>query len=472
MKIGTEKQLLVDDRIVEDTWNLKRAVMRPAKDFRNPLIVADRPWEGDGVQCNSMIFDEQENLFKLWYNVFHYVVWKSEKENWYTYWICYATSEDGITWEKPELGLFEFKGSKENNIVMQGNWWATCGTVLKEPGEGDPEKRYKLLYTDVFNISLEQVVRDEGIAGDWPGRPGVCIAYSPDGMRWKPYSGNPVIEGESDTANTLFLDDRIGKYVLYMRPPVYAGYWKRRIARAESKDLLEWSYPETVLVPDELDPVELYGMPVFKSGGYYFGLLQVYHSNVNMTIDNQLAFSRDGKRWDRLPARDIFLDRGLKHGRGSEFDAGMVFATIPIVVGDEMWFYYTGHNAVHDAPKSETAIGLSTLKLDRLIGRETAPGRTGMLLTRPFTCEGNELRINASSSNGRIQAELLTENGVVQEGYDRDSSRIFSGDSLDFQMSWKGNKNMRELRQRHIRLKLYMSDATLYSFQVVDLPAE
>ena len=30
---------------------------------------------------------------------------------------CYAESRDGFHWVKPELGLFEFEGSKKNNIV-------------------------------------------------------------------------------------------------------------------------------------------------------------------------------------------------------------------------------------------------------------------------------------------------------------------------------------------------------------------
>ena len=133
-----------------------------------------------------------------------------------------------------------------------------------------------------------------------------------------------------------------------------------------------------------------------------------------------------------------------------------------------MWFYYTGSNAVHDALESERAVGLSTLKLDRLICRETVPGRSGVLLTRRFTCEGNELRINASASNGRIQAAVLSEDGKDLDGYGRETSRIFAGDSLSYRMSWHGEKSMAELRRRRVRLKFYMSNAAIYSFQIAD----
>jgi len=148
---------------------------------------------------------------------------------------------------------------------MQGRWWATLGTVLKENHEETAAKRYKMLYTDVCEIpTREKVARDGGIDGEWPGRSGVCMAYSADGICWQPYAGNPVIKGESDATNCAFWDDSISKYAFYLRPQVYAGHWKRRIARAESVDLIKWSDVHVVLVPDELDPPELYGMPVFK----------------------------------------------------------------------------------------------------------------------------------------------------------------------------------------------------------------
>lgn len=87
--------------------------------------------DNKGVSAHSVMFDAEEGLFKMWYNTSHYTMWRSEQENRYTYWNCYATSKDGIVWEKPELDIVEYEGSKKNNIVMTGEWWATCGTILK-----------------------------------------------------------------------------------------------------------------------------------------------------------------------------------------------------------------------------------------------------------------------------------------------------------------------------------------------------
>ena len=466
MELKAGKYLLVDNYIVEDAWNLQRTVVRPAKHIDNPLVAPDRPWEGRGMGGCYVLFDAEENLFKMWYNVFSYIAWRNEEENWYTYAACYAESPDGLSWHKPALGIVDFEGSTQNNILMKGEWWAVPGTVLKENREPDPAKRYKMLYTDVFGVSREQVAREGGINGAWPGRSGVCIAYSADGIHWQPYSGNPVIEGESDTTNTVFWDESLEKYLYYMRPPIYAGHWKRRIARAESKDLLEWSTPETVLIPDELDPLEFYGMPVFKYQGYYFGLLQVYHSDTTETIDIQLAFSRDGKNWERLPGRDLFLGLGVRHGQGRDFDAGMVFADKPVFVGDEIWFYYTGCNHSHNDERGRTSIGLARAKIDRLIGRTTQPGERGILLTRPLQVQGGELEINASSSDGAIQVEVLSEAGETIAGYERSSCPIFSADSLCRQIRWKEEKSLKDLQGQRIRLKFHLSNARLYSFQI------
>lgn len=143
MEVTTGKHLLVDNFIVEDAWNLQRQTLRPAKHIDNPLLVPDQPWERTAMGGCYVLFDEQENIFRMWYHVFSYVAWKSDEENWYTYWTCYAESPDGITWHKPDLGIVEFVG-----------------------------------------VSQDKVARDGGITGDWHGRSGVWIAYSPDGIHW------------------------------------------------------------------------------------------------------------------------------------------------------------------------------------------------------------------------------------------------------------------------------------------------
>lgn len=49
--------------------------------------------------------------------------------------VCYAVSCDGVHWEKPELGLMDFNGSKKNNTVeMLGGRSVVCSAkVIYDP---------------------------------------------------------------------------------------------------------------------------------------------------------------------------------------------------------------------------------------------------------------------------------------------------------------------------------------------------
>ena len=96
--------------------------------------------------------------------------------------LCYATSKDGVTWEKPSLGLVEYKGSKQNNIcdLPEPALWSTAA-VLYDPEDPDPNRRFKIAY-EAGNVLGEQDTRAMKF----------CVAFSPDGLRWKPSPRNPV----------------------------------------------------------------------------------------------------------------------------------------------------------------------------------------------------------------------------------------------------------------------------------------
>ena len=72
--------------------------------------------------------------------------------------ICYAVSSDGINWEKPELGLTEFRGSKKNNLVEFDSEYRNsieALLVLYDEDDPDPKRRFKLIneVNPFFNIA-------------------------------------------------------------------------------------------------------------------------------------------------------------------------------------------------------------------------------------------------------------------------------------------------------------------------------
>ena len=111
VKIDSSRQLFVDDYLVSSKSGLARQFHQPVKHLANPLLVSDRPWEGPHIWMGSVIYDDQWRQFRMWYG--------DAKAN-----MLYAKSDDGITWAKPDLGVIEYEGSRENNIVIEGG---PCG---------------------------------------------------------------------------------------------------------------------------------------------------------------------------------------------------------------------------------------------------------------------------------------------------------------------------------------------------------
>ena len=131
--IGLEKQTFVDNYIVASTAGVSRLVHPGQKHPDNPLLSAEREWEtGFALEVLTAFYDEEIKLFRMWYAA-------GER-------VCYATSPDGFRWERPDLGLVEFRGSKANNIV-QGLVGPTNGIVYSPEMVGSefPERYYKSL---------------------------------------------------------------------------------------------------------------------------------------------------------------------------------------------------------------------------------------------------------------------------------------------------------------------------------------
>jgi len=74
--------------------------------------------------------------------------------------------------------------------------------------------------------------------------------------------------------------------------------------------------------------------------------------------------------------------------------------------------------------------------------------------------------INSACPDGWISVEVLDTRGKVHKGYERDSCNAVTGDSLRQRVTWKEREDLGALRGERIRLKFYMKDAELYSFQI------
>jgi len=197
--LGSSRQLFFDNRIIASSKGLTRVWHRPVKFAGNPVFRRERAWEGRGPYVYGTVTarsdwlttkaeGRDQQLFKMWYNC--YVAGRPD------YWVCQATSRDGIHWDRPALNVVADPRLRAgNNVVMLGSGlpsYRQClsPTVLYRPEERDPRRRYAMLYWDINGGRTIQFV---------------CLAFSPDGIRWTNVKNNPVFDGASDvtTAATI-----------------------------------------------------------------------------------------------------------------------------------------------------------------------------------------------------------------------------------------------------------------------------
>jgi len=416
LAVGEARQLFLDDAVIASQQNLRREMHAVKKHPRNPLIIPDQPWEGRSVLLyGGVISDAETDRFRMWY-----LAWGKHVKQ--PSFVCYADSADGLKWEKPELGLIDFRDSKQNNIVLPG-WSQT--SVLFDPNDADPQRRYKAL------------LRYNGLRG----------FTSPDGLHWTDL-GVLIEQGYDGT--TLHYDPLAQQWVAMVK--IFKD-GKRARGYATSRDFLHWTDTYFMSSVDDRDAAddEMYAMAMFHYQTVYLGLLRMYHTQSDV-VDIQLAVSRNGKRWER-PSRKPFIPTGPNEGDW-DFGNNSVPATPPIRVGDELWFYYSGRSTRHDEIPNDGAIGLATLRADGFASMTAA--EEGTLTTKPLKLTGGKLFLNADASQGGIRVELISDSGVHQ-------SAPLRADGVRQQVVWP---DLAELPGEPAQLRFHLKRAKLFSFWV------
>ncbi len=485
LDLGNRRQVFIDGRFFASAKNVELAVHPPRKTGERTLV-ADRPWEGSGPGTYSTVI-YMDGVYHLWY---------PSRAG-----ICYARSSDGITWDKPNLGLTRYKGTRKNNIVLGSG--ANGITELSSEGMVfyDPTAPRDQRFRCATRISDEL-------------KKTVCFS-SPDGIHWRQTHDKvlmftrPDDRQHLDSQNMIFWDDRINKYVAYMRRNQFQpGFRGRSIARSEAASLdgfAEVQDSPIVLGPDSAD-ASLGGKPVvdyYTSGAmkypwaqdaYYMfpqayfcyppGQLAEFPDRVAVNsgpLDTQFAASRDGITWQRFD-RQPFVRLGLK----GDFDSVMarVFAgLVPSLDGREMYLYYNGSDMSHGWGRDDRnkqllkAAGLAPTHAVSIISRlalrrdgfvsARAAYSGGEFTTPPLKFTGRELVLNVdTSATGMLRCELLEANGQAIQGYAlEDCGLIHTANELDRPVKWKGKSDLSALAGEPVRLRFVYRNTDLYAFQ-------
>lgn len=455
------RQLFVDDFLVEDSaW--VRAFHKPVKHPGNPVFFPQTPWERDGKlpactvsKCGGVWFDEADGLFKMWYM------------GRYTGPICYATSRDGVRWERPELDVVP-----GTNIVIPEKIRGDSGTVWIDKETSDSSQRYKF------------AMREPG--GFLPG----LLFVSPDGIHWS----DPIPTGPVDDRTTMFYNPFRKKWVHSIRSTHRAqhGQWRRARSYWEGDEFLcsgNWKAGEPGFwaIADCLDeskemPAELYTLDAVAYESLMVGLFQILKgppNPVGMSSGEpkltELVFgtSRDGFHWHR-PDRSAFL--GARREAGS-WEFGYVEASggTLLVVGEELWIYYCAYagdreNRV-EIPEwgpcgmySNGAVGLAKLRRDGFASMQ--PRHSGATLTtRPVLFSGDRFFVNAQTSGSLLRVEVLDDERKALPGFSLNDCDGFFGNSTCAEIRWK-NHSLGELAGKSVRMRFHMERGELYAFWV------
>jgi len=450
------KFLVLDSRIIDKTTGARLTLGEVKKSEHNPLFTEDKPWEPrfDNVYAN-VIYDEEDNLYKCWYSPFiiderttstppekrnpESLSYMDVRPNKREMGVCYAISKDGINWEKPELGLVEFNGSKKNNILLRGEQFKGVFSgphgagVFKDYHEQDPAKRYKMF----FKANK------------------MAVAFSPDGLRWDQWVSCPQIKARGDTHNNAFWAPGLKKYIGITR------LWNhgRLVGRTESPDFVNWTKSQVVLegLKPHLQPHDMIG---FAYCSIYIGLVGLF--NTDKKVDRQhveLAWSPDTVKWHRVNPGTPLIPNSENKG---DYDWGCIFASAPVFMENEIQIYYGGNNGNFFSWR-DGFLCLAMLRPDGFAGYEpTSAEIPAIIVTKPLICQGRMLCITADvKDGGYIRVTMLDEDDEKLA-----SSELVSNSVTDGQVEWIENLDWADISDKKIRLKFELQNAKIYAFQI------
>ena len=467
--IGQNRELFVDKHLIAEMKG--EAALRLNHPVRREIaMVHDEPWEGSACGYHTVFRDGDD--YRMYYHAWHI---PPDGGQGHPLFIAYAQSQDGIHWVKPKLGLVEYEGSKENNIILATINGSGCHDF------------------SVFKDANPQVMPGEEYkaVGLGANPAGLYAFKSPDGIHWTLYNQNrPVMTGHPfDTQNIAFWDPNIGKYRVYIRD-FHEG--RRGIMTATSDDFIHWSEREWLRFPGA--PMEqLYTnqiKPYYRAEHLLIGFPARYvdrgwtdatialpslelrrqraqtNSRYGTAVTDALFMSsRDGltfHRWD-----EAFLRPGLRTQHnwayGDNYVAWHVVETEstdddspPELSLYATESYFTGNSS---------RLRRYTLRIDGFVS-VYAPLQGGEFTTKPLIFEGGIMTINYSTSAaGGIRVEIQNSQGTPIKGFSlADCPEIF-GDAIEYPVRWRSGREVSSLAGKPVRLRFHLHDADLYALR-------
>ncbi len=466
LHLENKRELFVDYYLTDDFDGTALKLHHPTP--ADIAIKYDQPWETDEKGSDSFyttVFQDGD-IFRMYY--------RGHITN-----VCYAESEDGINWYKPDLGMVSKKSFDKNNIVMEMTHSRAFFTFLDNRSGVPESEKYK-----------SNVERNRGADRD-----GVNLYVSKDGIKFNQFGGAPGIPlslpNHFDSQNPMFWSETEQQYVIYGRYAVgKEGLLKqlsddkwddqeriRSTARATSPDFENWSefVPMEYSDTDSITPsAHLYTnqtTPYFRANHIYISLPgRIFFEKIKdpkVIINKDFGDCSDG----------VFMTTRAGSNR---YDFTFRESLLRPGIGDKNWTTRNNYPACGVIQTGETEMSIfvhrhyaqtsaylerMTLRLDGFASLNAGYDE-GQMVTKTLDFTGNKLELNYSTSAaGRIRVEILDESGTPLEGYGIDDCDDLIGDEISGYVSWRGATDLSKISGRPVRVRFVMNDADIYSLR-------
>jgi len=495
--------LFLDMQEVEDLFLCEQVVNKATKHPNNPVLDVGNveDWDSDraGNWAGSLIYDPSDKLFKIWYYGRDYRTASRVSPETSHSGIGYAYSEDGAYWHKPKLGLYEYNGSKDNNICFRSpDGHASHFCVVQDPQESDSNRRFQAL---IWMPVAADGSRSKGMA--------YIAHYCADGIHWK-RAGDGVEWPNGDTGYVIIDEQDVperrfkayGQHICGTGPDIESmKYVGVPLSPSEGTEH-EIHFVYTDRYRNDYFPM-LYDFNRYRP---YYGQLGYHMDSPNQTRqdrvqkrvalgrgslpaeerldeygiyvgDIRLAVSRDGTgKFQRVQPTTPVVARGARNA----WDSGFLVlgGGSMIVENDQIYIFYTGLSEYGSASfpglaKGRIAMGLATLRLDGFTHMQARDVLTpGTLTTRPIEVKNADrarLTLNVSDTlpwRDWVEVEVLdAATGKPVEGYSRQQAVGVMRDGLKAPVQWTKQNTLAGVNVPQVRLRFHFyGRARLYSY--------
>jgi hypothetical protein len=433
VQLGSRKHLFIDDILVDKRSNIRLSVNPPAD-----------PQQLNEDACHdTSFFDHEGKVYMVLSDGY-----ESDEGK-----ISLLVSEDGVNFEKPDLGLIEYNGSKNNNLIMTHT--PSWGRFFKDPNPNiRPEERFKFT--------------------GWIAHRGIYLYLSPNAIHWRRNETCmlPLVSGGG--AET-FWDDQCGCYVTCIkRDSSFKPGKGRRTSTARTREVLKtwpfkrlkkpyfeaWPFPAVTKELPVIFETNKHGQ-VFRSRAAKYewapDTYLAFVERIGETSKTDLGVSRDGANWK------CYEDIGWYLPSGGTFEGRPVFgakmADGMIRRGDQIWQY-----AIYTVPDTSRLTTVRLIqRLDGFVSLD-AGVKTGTILMRPLVFEGERLVLNMAAA-GYVRVGLTDRKGKPIPGFSSADCDPIKADSVRQVVTWNGDSDVSRLAGEVVRLQFEMRHAKLYALK-------